>query len=158
MAVAKKDKARKMALELAKNPLSITLKDLYAIIDAVEPKVRGNAEYFEFLESIRPVIEEQKNFWIAKLGHKGVKFPIEPASGTIRLYFKDRRIRDVVNKQQTIQDVLKECGVFKDDDDEHLNPIKSESARYPEEITENIAEIILYFHPKQVSETGNSQK
>ena len=107
--------------------------------------MRGNAKYKEFLEKTKPIIQSQMQEWSGRLSEKGLVFPISSATLSLRLYWKDRYIRDTVNVQQTIQDVLVDCGVVVNDDYKCLNPIFSESECYYEEIINNIAFISLSF-------------
>lgn len=127
----------------------ITLDDALRAIDMVKAKMRGNKEYSEFVKEMRPVIESQKSEWIKRLGSKGLVFPLSKATMTLKLYFKGRYITDTVNKQQTIQDLLKECGVIQDDDYRRLNPIHAASACYYQELSKSIAFITLSFKMKQ---------
>lgn len=137
--------ARSWANEIKKQKQNPTWEDLHKGISMVSSKMRGNAEYLEYLKLIKPVIQKQMQFWSERLFEKGLTFPIPKASMTLRMYFKDKYIRDTVNVQQTIQDTLVECGVIANDDYNTLNPIFSESECYHEEIIYNIAFISLSF-------------
>lgn len=123
----------------------ITIDDAIKAINMVKSKMRGNDEYRDYLNWCKPIIEAQKNEWRARLKDKGLKFPLISASMTLRLYFKDKYVTDTVNKQQTIQDLLIECGVIANDDYKSLNPIHSASACYFDELIYNIAFISLTF-------------
>jgi hypothetical protein len=101
--------------------------------------------YLAFLERVKPELQAQSAIWAERLKHKKLVFPIPKATMTLRLYFKGRYISDTVNKQQTIQDVLKECQIISNDDYKSLNPINSASACYYEEIIYDIATITLTF-------------
>ena len=120
-----------------------TWLDCYKAIGLVYSKVRPNKEYTDFLERVRPTLVEQMQFWSAKLSDKGLVFPLDSASMTLKLHFKNKYITDTVNKQQSIQDALVDCGVIANDDYKSLNPIKSKSALYYEEIIYDIAYIAL---------------
>lgn len=122
-----------------------TWADVHKAIGMVHAKMRGNVEYLKFLEKVKPVIQEQAAFWASRLHDKGLIFPLSKSTMSLRLYFKDRYVADTVNKQQTIQDVLKECGIIANDDYKTLNPIHSESASYYEEIISDIAFVSLSF-------------
>jgi hypothetical protein len=124
----------------------VTLQIAMEAIRMAKAKMIGNVEYESFLNEQRPVIEAQKLEWIERLMSKGFAgFPIPKASMSLRLYFKGTHITDTVNKQQTIQDLLVDCGVIADDNYENLNPIHSESACFKNEIIENIAFVSLSF-------------
>ncbi len=105
--------------------------------------MRGNAKYLEFVEKYKPIIEAQKHEWAKRLGEKGLFFPITKATMTIRFYFKAQHIIDLVNRQQSVQDLLVEAGVISDDDYRTVNPIISKGACFHEEIVNDIAFISI---------------
>lgn len=143
--VTVRNAARSWANEIRKQKPNPTWDDLHRAISMVSSKMRGNAEYLDFLKTAKPIIQQQMQIWSERLYDKGLIFPIPKASMSLRLYFKDKYIRDTVNLQQTIQDTLVECGVIANDDYNTLNPIFSESECYYEEIIYNIAFISLSF-------------
>jgi hypothetical protein len=128
-----------------KSGRSATWDDVKAAIGMTYSKMRGNTAYNEFVAKVKPVLQEQAAEWSKRLAGKGLVFPLNQASLSLTLYFKDRYITDTVNKQQTIQDVLIEAGIIANDDYKTLNPIYSEAESYYEEITDNIAFISLSF-------------
>ena len=146
-AVAVRKYARAWAKNEAATGRQPTWADVNKAIGMVFAKIRGNAEYLKFLENIKPILRLQAAYWSARLFDKGLVFPLKKATMTLKLHFKDRYVTDTVNKQQTIQDVLKECNIIANDDYKTLNPIHSASASYYEEIIQDIAYITLYFHP-----------
>lgn len=105
--------------------------------------MRGNAKYLEFVETYKPIIEAQRDSWAERLRDKGILFPLQKATMSIRFYFKSRHIIDLVNKQQSIQDLLVEANVLANDDYQTVNPIISKGACYYEEIIEDIAFISI---------------
>jgi hypothetical protein len=123
----------------------ISISDAKKAINMVRGKVIGNTEYKAFIEKFKPIIQQQSAHWASRLGEKGLIFPLQKSTMTLRLYFKDRYVTDTVNKQQTIQDLLVESGVIVDDDRKSFNPVHSASAEYYNEITQNIAFISLTF-------------
>jgi hypothetical protein len=123
----------------------ISLDDALKAIDLVKGQMIGNSEYRDTINEYRPVLEEQKAYWLERLGPKGLVFPLQKASMTLRFYFKSRHVTDTANKQQTIQDLLVECGVVANDDYKTLNPIYAASACYYEEFIYNIAFVSLSF-------------
>lgn len=141
-AVAIRKYARTWAIEQAKTRPA-TWADVHKAISMVKGKMRGNAEYLEFLKKIEPVFISQMAEWSKRLSGKGLIFPIHKATMTLKLYFKNRYVTDTVNKQQTIQDALVHCGVISNDDYQSLNPINSKSACYYEEIIHDISFISL---------------
>jgi len=122
-----------------------TWADVNKAIGMVFGKMRGNADYAAFLEKVRPILQEQSAYWTKQLEHKKLVFPLQKATLSLRLYFKDRYVTDTVNKQQTIQDILQDCCIIANDDYKSLNPIHSASANYYEEIVKDIAAITLTF-------------
>lgn len=134
-----RDWAKQMQLS-GKNP---TWGDVQKAISMTSSKMRGNSKYIDFVKKYKPIIQEQMQDWSSRLKDKGLIFPLSKATMTLRLYFKNRYVTDTVNKQQTIQDLLVECGVIANDDYKSLNPIVSKSACYYEEILEDITFISL---------------
>lgn len=144
-AIAIRKFARQWAISQAKIQPQPTWADVHKAIGMVKSKMRGNIAYLEFIKKIKPIIIEQMQFWSLRLKDKGLIFPLSKSTLSLQLYFKDRYITDTVNKQQTIQDVLVECGVISNDDYKTLNPIHSESASFYEEIIYDISFISLSF-------------
>lgn len=143
-AIAVRKHARAWANEQAKFRQP-TWADVHKGIGMVFGKMRGNVAYKEFLEKVRPILQEQSAYWAKQLAHKDLVFPLKKSTLSLRLYFKDRYVTDTVNKQQTIQDVLQDCCIIQNDDYKSLNPIHSASANYYEEIIYDIAAITLTF-------------
>jgi hypothetical protein len=145
MAVAIRRDAKDFLFSKQKSGEQVTFTDAIAAIDMVYAKMRANEAYASFLKEQKPKIQQQLQAWSARLYEKGVIFPLRKASLNLKLYFKDRYVTDTVNKQQTIQDLLIDCGVIAKDDYKTLNPITSASACYYEEMIENLAVITLSF-------------
>jgi hypothetical protein len=123
----------------------VSMAQAMKAVSMVYAKMRGNTEYAKFLEKMKPVIQAQMLEWSNRLKSKGLIFPLEKSAFNLRLYIKDQYRRDTVNAQQTIQDLLKDCGVIVDDNDQVINPYAAASARYYEELIHNIAFISLTF-------------
>lgn len=143
-AVAVRKHARSWALEQAKIRPA-TWADVHKGIGMVFGKMRGNKDYKDFLDKVRPILQAQSAYWVKQLAHKELIFPLKKSTLSLRLYFKDRYVTDTVNKQQTIQDILQDCCIIQNDDYKSLNPIHSASASYYEEIVKDIAAITLTF-------------
>jgi hypothetical protein len=146
-AVTVRRHARKWAMDEQKTGRMPTWADVHRAISMVKSKMRGNKEYLDFLEKVKPVLQHQCAYWADRLYEKGLIFPLQKATMTLKFHFKDRYVTDTVNKQQTIQDVLKHCGIIANDDYKTLNPIHSASACYYEEIIQDIAFISISFKP-----------
>jgi hypothetical protein len=142
-AVTIRKHARSWANNLQKSGKQPTWADVQKAIGMTSSKMRGNVKYNDFVKKFKPVIQEQMKEWSSRLSEKGLIFPLAKSTMTLKLYFKGRYITDTVNKQQTIQDLLVECGVISNDDYKTLNPIVSKSGCFFEEITEDIAFISL---------------
>lgn len=135
--------ARNWANEMKRQGKQPTWDDVHKAINMVSSKMRGNAKYIEFSKRCKPVLQEQMLFWSKRLASKGLIFPLLSSTMTLKLHFKNRYIQDVVNKQQTIQDVLVDCGIIANDDYNCLNPITGKAACYYEEIIYDIAFISI---------------
>lgn len=144
-AVAVRKHARAWANEQAKSRQVPAWSDVHKAIGMVFAKMRANKDYMDFLEKVKPVLQAQSGYWASRLFYKGLIFPLSKSTMTLKLHFKDRYVTDTVNKQQTIQDILQDCGIITNDDYKTLNPIHSESACYYEEIIHDIAFITLSF-------------
>lgn len=145
MSVAVRKYARDWATKKQASGETPNWKDVHKAISMCKSKVRPNKEYQEWVKRMIPVIHEQSAFWAEKLKDRGVIFPLDKATLSLRLYFKDRYVTDTVNKQQSIQDLLVDACIIKNDDYRSLNPIHSASACYFEELTQDIAFITLSF-------------
>jgi len=137
---------RKEALEFLDNlKRPPTMEEAKRAVRMVTAKMMANVRYMKFLEDQRPAIEKQREFWMKQLGEKGLIFPIQKASMSIRFYFAHRHRQDSVNKQQSVQDLLKDLKVIVDDDYTCLNPIMLDADCYHEEILSNIVVVTLSF-------------
>lgn len=124
---------------------AVTVQEARKAIKMVRAKMRGNEEYRQFLAYQKPLIEKQREEWLKRLQPKGLIFPISSAALNIRFYFAQQYRQDSVNKQQSIQDLLKDCHIIADDDYTCLNPITADADCFHQEITENLTFISLTF-------------
>jgi len=62
----------------------------------------------------------QANIW---KGKQDIKFPIDRLKMTVKWYFDDKRARDLDNLLGSVNDMLKDCGIIKDDSWKILSPI-----------------------------------
>lgn len=152
MSVTVRREAKNFLFSKQKRGENVGFQDALEAVGLVYSKMRGNEAYREFVGIQKPKIAAQMKEWAVRLGKKGLIFPLRMAAMNLRFYFKDRYVTDTVNKQQTVQDLLIECGVIANDDYKSLNPISSASACYYEELIYNIAFISLSFQlPKMDS-------
>lgn len=158
MSVAVRRDAKNFLFSKQKKGENVTFQDALDAVDLVYSKIRGNEQYESFVKLQKPKIMSQMQEWSSRLYEKGLIFPLQSASMSLRLYFKDRHLTDTVNKQQTIQDLLIECGVIANDDYKTLNPISSASACYYEELVDNIAFITLSFQLPKTNKSTDQLK
>lgn len=145
MSVAVRKTARAWVKKKQESNIPPTWKDVHKAISLCSSKVRPNTQYKEWVDKTIPIIHAQSAEWIQRLGDKGLIFPLQKSTLSLRLYFKDRYVTDTVNKQQSIQDLLVDAGIIANDDYKTLNPIHSASACFYEEIISDIAFITLSF-------------
>lgn len=154
MAYSIRKDAKNFLREKQESGQNLTFQDAFEAIDLVYSKIKGNEAYESFVKVQKPKIQEQMQVWSARLYEKGLIFPIQKAAMNLRFYFKNRYVTDTVNKQQSVQDLLIECGVIANDDYKTLNPITSASACYYEEIVDNLAFITLTVQLPKNSRSG----
>jgi len=145
MSVAVRKYARDWAKKQEKTGKPPSWKDVNRAISMCKSKVRPNSDYKEWVEKMKPILHQQSSWWSEKLQSKGLIFPLQKSTMSLRLYFKDRYVTDTVNKQQSIQDLLIEAKIIANDDYKSLNPIHSASACYFQELIHDIAFISLSF-------------
>ena len=145
MSVAVRKNARSWAIKTQASKPAPSWKDVHRAISLCTSKVRPNVKYKEWVDKTVPIINKQSAVWVERLGSKGLVFPLQKSTLSLRLYFKDRYITDTVNLQQSIQDLLVDAGIIANDDYKTLNPIHSASACYYQEIISDIAFITLSF-------------
>lgn len=143
--VAVRKDARKFLNDQLKKNGQITIQDAQKAVGKCYSKMRSNADYNTFVAKMKPIIVAQAAEWSARLRDKGLIFPLTKATLSLRFYFNNRYVTDTVNKQQTVQDLLIECGIIADDDYNSLNPIHSASACYADELVDSLAFISLSF-------------
>ncbi len=156
-AVTVRNEAVKLVQRTFKEKGSMTQKEIIQALDTCHSRIVANQYYNEFLKDQHPKMIEQMAFWSARLKDRGLIFPIEKASLSLKLYFRAKYITDTANKQQTIQDLLVDCGVISDDNYQVLNPIHTESACYKDEITEDLALIMLSIPLVKRNETSEDR-
>jgi hypothetical protein len=100
--------------------------------------IRGSKKYLDWLNNITPQINEQKKFWEDKYG---LKYPLDFVSIKTYYFFADRTARDLINKDESIYDMLVQKGVILDDNYGVLYKTASDGGCYKGEINDHICTI-----------------
>lgn len=144
-AVTRRKEAVDYLSDLFKHTATINKAQAFTAIKKVSAKMRGNDQYRAFLEEHSASLKDQRKYWQDRLGPKGLIFPLSKASLSIRFYFAQRYRQDSVNKQQSVQDILKDCHIIFDDDYTVIDPITATARCYKDEIKDNLTYITLTF-------------
>lgn len=144
-AICRRKEAVAYLNDLFKQGKTISKPQAFEAIKKVTAKMRGNSRYLEFVEEQRPAIDLQRNYWLKRLESKGLIFPIRKAVVNIRFYFAQKYRQDSVNKQQSVQDLLKDCKIILDDDYTCINPITADADCFAGDINKNLVVISLTF-------------
>lgn len=144
MAVTIRKHARSFLNSVQKDE-KVTLKEAQEAISKTKSKVRGNQEYQEWVREQKPILLKQMHFWRERLADKGLIFPIEHATMSVRFYFNNNYITDTVNKAQSVQDLLVDAKIIQDDNYNALNPVHYASANYKDELIHSLCLITLFF-------------
>lgn len=144
MAVTIRKDAREYLNNISKDGM-VTLKQAQSAISKTHSKVRGNKEYQEWVRTQKPILLKQMNTWSERLAGKGLIFPIQKATMSVRFYFNNNYITDTINKAQSVQDLLVDCKIVQDDNYNVLNPIHYASANYKDELIYSICFISISF-------------
>jgi len=144
MAVTIRKPAREYLNKICKNGF-VSIKDAQSAIGKTHSKVRGNKEYQQWVKLQKPILLKQMNTWSERLAKKGLIFPLEKATMSVRFYFNNNYITDTINKAQSVQDLLVDCKIVKDDNYNVLNPIYYASANYKDELIDSICFISISF-------------
>lgn len=111
--------------------------------------IMPNLEYNKWVEEQREIIDKQREVWMNRLGEKGLFFPLDKCTMSIRFYFDNDYNIDSISKQESVQDLLKDLKIIKDDNYKVLNPIYTSSAQYKDELIYSICFISLTFKLKK---------
>lgn len=144
MAVTIRKHARSF-LNSVQNDGKVSLKEAQEAISKTKSKVRGNQEYQQWVRDQKPKLLEQMHFWRERLSDKGLIFPIQHATMSVRFYFNNNYITDTVNKAQSVQDLLVDAKIIQDDNYNALNPVHYASANYKDELAHSICFITISF-------------
>lgn len=159
MAVVSKKAARDWLFSQQKSGKKPDYALFEAALSMAQAKFVGNKLYSQCQKQFLPVLAAQKQIWEQRLAGKGLKFPLKKAAMTLKFYFKDARLTDTVNKQQTVQDLLQDAGIIANDDYKTINPITAASKCYKGKIDHNITLVRLSFQlPKKKAKATDELK
>lgn len=144
MAVTIRSDARYFIKAKAKNGM-ISVSDANSAISRVRSKMRGNQEYQKWILEQKPIILDQMHFWLDKLQDKGLVYPLHKAIINTRFYFNNNYSIDILNKLQSVQDLLVDCKVIQDDNYSVVNPINAGAANYKDELVKSICFVSISF-------------
>lgn len=82
-----------------------------------------------------------------RLEKNGLSFPLTNCSMSIYHYWKDKKLRDLGNRMESVADLIKDCSLISDDNDQVLGPILMDAGRYPGELIDHttIINLTTYF-------------
>lgn len=103
--------------------------------DNIKSWIRGSERYLKWCEDIAPVIHEQSEFWQQKYG---ITYPLGDVSIKCTYYFADNTQLDLINKDESIFDMLVKKGIIVDDNYGVLHKTASEGYNCKDEIPHNI--------------------
>ena len=103
--------------------------------DNIKSWIRGSERYVKWCEDIAPVVHEQSNFWKEKYN---ITFPLPNVSIKCTYYFADNTQLDLINKDESVFDMLVKKGIILDDNYGVLHKTSSEGYCCKGDIVENI--------------------
>lgn len=111
--------------------------------ERIKGYIRPNNRFIKWEAEAKEKLIEQAAHYAKKYKKYGVIYPLNNCSISVYCYWSSNTAKDNVNKLESIQDILVDCGIITSDCWQNLNPIKVESELYSGEITENIFVITL---------------
>lgn len=144
MAVTIRKHARAYLNSIQKGGM-VSLNDAQTAVGKTSSKVRGNQEYQAWVKEQKPILLKQMHFWRERLEAKGLIFPIQNATMSVRFYFNNNYITDTINKAQSVQDLLVDAKIIQDDNYNALNPVHYASANYKDELIYSICFITISY-------------
>lgn len=116
---------------------------IWSLVKNIHPFLFKPREVLEWEERVKPIITKQAASWVESYKHKGLTFPVTKCRINIKYYWADNYSRDNINKDESIYDILKECGIIADDNYKNVFRITSESCNYTNEIRDHIVAIYV---------------
>lgn len=106
--------------------------------DNVKSWIRGSERYVKWCEDVRDTITEQMIFWSDKYKAYDIIYPLNNVSIKTTYYFSDNTALDLINKDESVYDMLVKHGVILDDNYGVLHKTASEGYCCKGEINENV--------------------
>lgn len=103
--------------------------------DNIKSWIRGSERYLKWCEEIAPTMNTQAEFWMKKYD---ITFPLANVTIKTTYYFSDNTKLDLINKDESIYDMLVKKGIILDDDYGTMHKTSSEGYNCKGEIRENI--------------------
>lgn len=101
----------------------------------------GNKEYTSFVEEQKPKLIEQAAHYSERLKHRNLIFPLDYASLGINFFWAKDYNHDTLNKAQSIQDLLVDAHIIKDDNYKIINPVTLHSEFAKDWVIDNTVKI-----------------
>jgi hypothetical protein len=121
----------------------LTKADYDHIKTLVAAYIVPSARHQQWHRKAKEVITTQMAKQLPLLQARGLIFPLTNCSMTIYHQWKDRTVRDLSNRLESLQDLFVDSLLIIDDSDRHLGPVKTDSGRYIGEITKHTTIINL---------------
>jgi hypothetical protein len=106
--------------------------------DNIKSWIRGSERYKVWCEEIGPEIHKQCQYWQEKYAADIECFPLDNVSIKCTYYFADNTMLDLINKDESVFDMLVKQGVISDDNYGVLHKTASEGYCCKGEIVQNI--------------------
>ena len=113
------------------------------ISEFIKCYIRPNNRFKEWEERTKEILVEQAAYYSEKYKKYGILFPIKNSSVSMYCYWRENKVRDTINKLESVQDILTDSGIIVADAWQNLNPIHAESECYLDEILQDIVVITL---------------
>jgi hypothetical protein len=138
-----RNKAVKFIDACIKERGQITAKEAKEAIKLVYGKYVGSKEYKAFSEEQIPILKKQMKYYMDKFKEKGLIYPISKCSIKTLFYFYREYDQDVINKQESILDLLVDVGLLADDNYKVIPKLSGEGESFKDEITANICTVYI---------------
>lgn len=113
--------------------------------DNIKSWIRGSQKYKDWVEIVKPTIYSQNEFWAKKYNLADGSFPLNNVSIKCTYYFADNTQLDLINKDESVFDMLVKLGIILDDNYGVLYKTCSEGYCCKGEINENICVVDITY-------------